>query len=256
MNSVENNRIVINDDGWGDAVTEDILAVLASSIELFERNIQVENFNPKLVSVQHSNNHEPPIEHPRFYKQTPQNNIYLSAQNKYWAKYAYQFSHEYCHHLIDSDFVNSYDQFGWFEEALCELASIHSLKIMAQIWAEDPPFSNWRTYSTHLDEYAVNILTRDTNNIDCPLSAWLKENIEPLSKDRYLREKNCLVAANISDIFFNEPTLWNSITYIRKVSISQNTTFMDFMAQWGQLLPESNRPSWSLLKDLLLGRSA
>jgi hypothetical protein len=228
------------------------LAVLTSSIELFEKNIQGENFNLKLVSVRNSNEHIPPIKHPKIYKRNPENCIYLSAHNRYWAKYAYQFSHEYCHHLIESNFINTFDQFGWFEESLCELASIHSLKNMAQIWSKEPPFSNWKSYSTHLEEYAVNILTREANNIDYPLSIWLEENIEQLSKDRYQREKNCLVAANVSDIFFNDPTLWNSIAYIRKVLISKNMTFTNFMLQWGQLLPESNRQSWSLLKERLL----
>lgn len=98
----------------------------------------------------------------------------MSASNRLWAKYAYQFAHEYCHHQIFSNFINSYDQFGWFEESLCELASIHSLKYMAEEWRNNPPYSNWRSYSSSLDEYADEIINRESNKIDEPLFEWIE----------------------------------------------------------------------------------
>ncbi|MFZ9847126.1 MAG: hypothetical protein ACO3EE_03105 [Flavobacteriales bacterium] len=40
----------------------------------------------------------------------------------------YQFSHEYCHYLIDSAIKNYEGRFIWLEESLCELASYFVLE--------------------------------------------------------------------------------------------------------------------------------
>lgn len=256
MNASKTNRIILRNDNWGDAVSENILAVLTSTIELFEENIQPENFNSKLVVVQNSNDHKPPIDHPIMYKGNPENFIFLSVQDRFWANYSYQFSHEYCHHLIESDFINSNDSFGWFEESLCELASIHSIKNMAQTWKKIPPYPNWGGYSKTLDEYADEIINRETNKIEIPLSNWVEANIIQLSKDRYDREKNCLIATNIANIFFNDPSFWNSISYINKIKISEDMVFSGFIEEWGNLLPEKNIHSWNLLKNRLINKAA
>jgi hypothetical protein len=185
MNATKTNKIIIRNDGWGEAIIENILAVLTSSIQLFENNIEPVNFNNKLTVVQNSNLHTPPIDHPKMYKMEPENLIFLSVEGRFWSKYAYQFSHEYCHHLIESDFINSFDQFGWFEESLCELASIHSLKTMAHNWIISPPYTNWKSYALSLNDYADEILNRQSNKIDYSLSTWIDENIKDLSTDRY-----------------------------------------------------------------------
>lgn len=240
-------------NGWGKVIPENLLAVLNSSMELFEKSIHPENLNSKLAIVQNSRSHNPPIDHPKMYKLASKNIIYLNVEGTYWSKYAYQFAHEYCHHLIESDFINSSDQFGWFEETLCELASIHSIKNMAATWKYAPPYENWVSYAVSLEEYFNEILNRETNNLDYSLSSWLIENIDLLSKDRYLRDKNCLVAKNISDIFFEDPTLWNSITYINRVKIHKEMSFTEFMNSWRMIIPETNRVSWERLKERLLG---
>ena len=246
------SEIQFNNKGWGNALTEDILKVLESATELFQKNIQPEVFNSKKIIIQNSSFHDPPIDHPCMYKRDFQNWIFLSVQDKLWAKYAYQFSHEFCHHLIESDFINSCDQFGWFEESLCELASIHSIKNMAQTWTIKPPYSNWKEYAKSLNEYANEILFRESNRIEIPLSSWINDNIEQLSRDRYQREKNCLVATHISDVFFENPNLWNTICYINKINVVEDMFFEEFLDQWIQLVPETNLIALKSLKEQLI----
>lgn len=252
MNVSKTNRIIIRNDGWGNAIVEDILAVLTSSIELFEKNILTEKYNSKMVVVQHSSYHTPPIDHPIMYKRDPENLIFLDTQNRLWAKYAYQFAHEYCHHLIESDFINTNDQFGWFEESLCELASIHSIKNMGQTWKTRPPNPNWSNYSISLEQYANELINRKSNRIEIPLASWLNKNIEELSKNRYLREKNCLIAVNISDIFFGDPSLWNTIPYIGNIEITETMNFEEFIDKWSFFIPESNKKSYNKLLKLIM----
>jgi len=186
------------------------------------------------------------------YKRSPENLIYLNTKDKRWSQYSYQFAHEYCHHLIESDFINSFDQFGWFEESLCELASIHSIKNMAHVWQTKPPYDNWREYSESLDEYAEEVLNRKSNNIDIPLSTWIVENLENLSKDRYQREKNCLVATNLFDLFQKTPTLWNTVTCINKIEINEQMNFQEFLDAWENLITDDGKESWLELKNRLL----
>lgn len=252
MNASKTKRIIIRNDGWGTAIVENVLAVLTSSIELFEKSIKPENFNSKMVVVQHSSYHSPPIDHPKMYKRDPENLIFLDTKDNFWSQYAYQFAHEYCHHLIESNFINSFDQFGWFEESLCELASIHSIKNMAQIWINNPPYPNWKDYATSLDEYSNEIINRSSNNIKLPLKNWICNNLEELSKNRYIREKNCLVAVNISDLFFNNPQLWDTIPLIGNVEITESMDFEEFINKWSDLIPDSNKKSWNQLKKRLI----
>ena len=89
----------------------------SSLIDIFEKNIQAENFKSKLVFVQNSDAHRPPVNHPSMYKRHPENVIYLSTKDRYWSQLSYQFAHEYCHHIIESNFINTFYRFAWFEES-------------------------------------------------------------------------------------------------------------------------------------------
>ena len=64
--------------------------------------------------------------------------IFLSATDTYWSQYVYQFSHELCHILTHFDSYKKHKH-KWFEESLCELASLHVLRSLAKVWKEDPP---------------------------------------------------------------------------------------------------------------------
>jgi hypothetical protein len=78
--------------------------------------------------------------------------IELNVTDRYWAKYAYQFSHEYCH--LRTNYDGGSPQSKWFEEVICELCSIYALRRMSAVWAVNPPYSNWQSFSDSLSEYA------------------------------------------------------------------------------------------------------
>lgn len=62
--------------------------------------------------------------HPQYSKSGKNYTIYLSARENYWSKYIYQFAHEYCHFLIYDPLDGKLETTFWFEESVCELASM------------------------------------------------------------------------------------------------------------------------------------
>ena len=60
--------------------------------------------------------------------------VYLSAHDTYWSMYAYQFAHELCHVLIGFDRFKGHKH-RWFDETLCEMASLFSLYRISETWS-------------------------------------------------------------------------------------------------------------------------
>ena len=138
--------------------------------------------------------------------------IWLSARDHKWAKFGYQFSHEFCHML--SGFENLKDNpNNWFHETICELASVFTLRRMAERWQTNPPYSNWADYARALRDYWRERLSRQEVQLPegVTLRSWLSSQEESLRKDEYQREKNDLVAYALLRIFESAPEGWNAI---------------------------------------------
>ncbi len=82
------------------------------------------------------------LDNPRTIYDTRPYKIYLSVHDTYWSQYVYQFAHELCHVLTRFDRFKGHKH-KWFEETLCELASLFALHRLAERWVEAP-----RTQST------------------------------------------------------------------------------------------------------------
>ena len=74
------------------------------------------------------------------------------------AQFAYQFSHEFCHIMSDYERLRENPN-GWFHEAICELASVFTLRCMAERWSSCAPYPNWVEYSDSLLSYAEDCLS-------------------------------------------------------------------------------------------------
>ena len=96
--------------------------------------------------------------------------ILLTANGTRWAQYSYQFAHEFCHLMSGYERLHGRAN-NWFHEAICEMASLFTLKSMGESWIEAPPYPNWRDYAEHLTEYAENVA--DTVRGEHPVKAAL-----------------------------------------------------------------------------------
>ena len=64
--------------------------------------------------------------------------IQLTSQDRRWNQYAYQFAHEFCHVLSGYEDLKDNPN-NWFHETICELASVFTLRRMAERWPTHPP---------------------------------------------------------------------------------------------------------------------
>lgn len=232
-------------DGWGQAQLQDITKLLDSIVFDFYANLDLRLITEKKVYVINSKKKVPPTDYPEFIKSDKSNLIYLCTTDMLWAQYSYQFSHELCHHIIDRDFYLVNDKFGWFEESICELASICCIDKMSQTWLTNPPYPNWSNYSTSLGDYVTEIIGNTENEISKPFKIWLMETLDEFFKDRYKRKENRVVALQLFPLFKHRPELWATIQYLKLIEVTDEMTFDSFIDTWTKVVPE-------ILKELLI----
>ena len=137
--------------------------------------------------------------------------VNLTAKDRLWSKFAYQFAHEFCHVLSGHDRLRDNPN-NWFHEAICELASVFVLRRMGERWQHLPPYANWASYSASLVSYAQSLTNRLAGNSPAgSFSSWLSANENLLRANPYLRESNGVVAMRLLPIFEQEPTGWNAV---------------------------------------------
>jgi len=234
-------------NNWGEAPTLDILALLDNVISVF-----YEPFNHKLLPSSKSlvmwSENGPEI---RFVE--PVTTILLSAKDCYWSQFAYQFSHELCHYVVNKEFPSADDRFGWLEESLCELASLLTLSRMAQTWeAGSAPYPHWVAYSESITRYLNNILDRTESEEPSSFAQWLNENLQELEANRYLRDRNRVVAKHLYPHFENDPRLWVSLQYLNQVDVTRYPSLRLFLYGWAAILPQPLSVAFKIaFKDLL-----
>ncbi len=174
--------------------------------------------------------------------------ILLSARGKRWSQFAYQFSHELCHVL--SDYERLWDsRNNWFHEALCELASIFTIRRMAETWPARPPYDNWADYAQSLSDYAKGYLAREERRLPAgmTLSEWLLWEEGGLRENCLQRDKNAVVAYSLLPIFESEPAVWNAINRLPHSS----SMFREYMLEWHEWVEPAEKPLVKRILDAL-----
>src|SRR5678815_5096791 len=90
--------IVAADSSWGDARPQDVQAVLSSVATVMLRNFPGRRLQP--IVVAHSDLF--PI---TLFRRSPNDEyrVFLTAKDRYWARYVYEFAHELSHILSNYD---------------------------------------------------------------------------------------------------------------------------------------------------------
>lgn len=175
----------------------------------------------------------------------------LTARDERWFQYVFQFSHELCHVLsnfdhkdsLDSEKVDESNQ--WFEEALCETASLFMLRRLAVVWETNPPTRNWSGYASTFSAYASRLMDEPHRQLPTgqPFADWYRQNQPSLSTNPYLREKNELVAAHLLPLFEANPELWRSIAFLNVQKASAGKPFAQYLADWQAASPDKTLAS-------------
>ena len=238
--------ITLTGDNWGTGRHRDIMAVLTSAAvqitrhlrEGVEGTIYVAHWekNPETWHGGHgATNHT----------------IWLSAKDTYWAQYSYQFAHELCHVLANGERFQKPNQ--WFEESICETASLFTLRGMGATWKNNPPDPNWATYAKALSKYADNVAEDVAGQApdDESWEDWLRKHEERSRADPYERVGNGIIALRMLPLFENNPEGWNAI---RRLPASE-VRIGEFLTQWKEAADPQDRELIQKIEVALRPRS-
>ena len=174
----------------------------------------------------------------------------LTARDTFWGQFAYQFSHEFGHVLAlhagdaahkwqKSDHANQ-----WFEESLCETASLFALRAMAKTWTTNPPYSNWKSFAPHLREYTDKLLADPARQLPRGQSFtnWFTLAEPSLRTNATQRLKNGLIAAQLLPLFEAEPARWEALAWLNLGTRDPRLPFQRYLQEWRAVCPPKHRP--------------
>lgn len=229
--------IKVKGDGWGSARPEAIENVLYSVAD--ELMARLPNKLTKPIVVTHTKSN--PV---ALYDRGPNGEylVHLHASGQSWHLYVYEFAHELCHILSNYEEhvgaeTTKYNQ--WFEETLCETASLYTLKSLADTWEKSPPTPELSSRSKSLRRFFEHLVNEGHRQLPsyAPLASWLDEHKEDLRKNPYLREKNEVVANLLLPLFQSDPQNWDALTYLNLDPNDARSSLEDYLRNWYQNAP-------------------
>ena len=176
--------------------------------------------------------------------------VNLTARDRRWSQYAYQFGHEFCHVLSGHERLRCNPN-NWFHESICELSSFFVLRRMAERWPTDPPYPHWADHSPSLADYAQSEAAK--HKIVAPtgsFGAWLIANENDMRKDPYLRDRNGVVALRLLPVFEQTLQGWNAV---RRLPVSTGT-ISEYMEAWKAEVRDVDRPFVERISEALSDR--
>lgn len=170
--------------------------------------------------------------------------VLLTARGRGWAEYAYEFGHELCHVYANYDRRpnTALAPHQWFEESLCEAASLFVLRRMARRWASQPPLEAWRGYAPVLSDYAQLLANEPHRLGETPLGPWYAEHAASLSGNPYGRRRNEYCANRVLHLFESHPDGWSALQYLNAPTEAQEMSFANYLLHWHQAAPREQKP--------------
>ena len=222
-------------DDWGDANTRDIRGVMESAAGELWKNFPERRLHPIIVQ---RGRHSPIT----LYRRGPRGEylVKVTSKGRHWCQFAYQFAHEFCHILANYSHKTPVAN-KWFEEAICEMASIYVLRQMAVTWKTLPPYPHWKSYAPAIQEYVDDLQkAEDMLPKGKTLAKWYEENSATLRKAPCMRAKNRIVANSLLSLFEASPEHWAAIGYLNSGKAASES-FQDHLANWYRQTPARHR---------------
>jgi hypothetical protein len=168
----------------------------------------------------------------------------LTAPNDDWCRHVYQFAHETCHVLAQFQQWQHPNQ--WFEEAVCEAASLYALETMSSLgtegqgpcvnlFYEHPP----RPFHEAMQHYVDTLIAEPERQFDgvC-LAQWLNQNEASLRQNPYQRELTNIVANKLLGFFAATPTYWTAVEFLNaKPCSAGRDSLRDYLDNWRVATP-------------------
>ena len=221
-------------NGWGDVNRDTVERLLYSVADTLWQHFPERKLNSIIVRPNGG-----PI---TLYQRGPGGEILirLNTGSTYWSQYTYQFAHEFCHVLCNYDA----DPHGndWFEESICEMASLFALRQMGEGWKTNPPFAHWKNYARHLTQYADDRMAKAQLPPGQTLAQWYETHAKQLHGSATKRDLNAVIANALLPMFEKQPQHWEAVTYLNDGRPTQAQTFQAYLRDWYINSPEKHRP--------------
>jgi len=243
-------RLRIEPEGF-DASEADIRAVLESAAGELLRSAGEEPLEPIVVQ----RGRDGPI---TLFDRNARGEIVvrLDTSGTYWCQYAYQFSHELAHVLCGVR-RGADSRHKWFEETLCETASLYAIRAMARRWKHEPPYPHWADFRDALGDYADKVIAGHAlvEQIHAIGMARFREaHSEPLENDPCLRPINGAMAVVLLRYFEAQPELWESLRWRNPPADGAEgaaaAAFEQHLAAWHARAPQRHRAGIARLAAL------
>lgn len=220
------DAVTVVNGNWGLTSLSEIRAVLLSAYGVLVRSFEVA---PEAAVHVSRWNRDYPF---AVYDMRPYQ-VFLSTSDTYWSQYVYQFSHELCHILTHFDRYKIH-RHKWFEESLCELASLHVLRSLATVWKEHPPSGVFEAsaFAKHHRSYAEKVEKKTPIPPQSDFPAWLNRNIDLLENNPTRRELNRVVAVSLLSSFRQNPALWRDCGWLNCWDVRKDSTFSQYLNSW------------------------
>ena len=223
--------VTVENGNWGATSLRTIHAVLASAAEVLAHAFGRAPDAPIRVA--------PWSRNPQVFDDQRPYQIRLSARDRYWSLYAYQFSHELCHVMTNFD-RHKRHKHRWFDENLCELASLFVLHRLAELWKEKPPDTvpDATRFAPNHQTYAERIAARHPRLSRDQLPEWFAKALPKLEDKPYERELCGTIAVALRDAFRADPTLWQDCRHLNHWDPNADATFAKYLGSWTAHLHE------------------
>lgn len=233
---------------WQGASKQDVQKVLLSAAEQISPYALPLSREPILVNRSRNG----PI---ALFKRGPRGEylVNLDSGGTFWCQFAFQFAHEYGH-LICGYKPGSRNNL-WFEETLCETASLFSLRAMSESWKVKPPYPNWKDYAPNLRKYARERIDKHPWPSELSVAEWYALHWEALSKNPTDRSKNTTLAAKLLPLFEEKPERWAVAAFLNVHKTKDDKTFFRYLSDWGKACPEPEQKTFVELLSELFGFS-
>ena len=219
-------RLTVVNGNWGQASLTSILAVLESAYCTLTSAFGFRPDAPIRVCRWRQ-------DHPLVACDRRPYQIFLNTGNTYWSQYVFQFSHELCHVLTRFERYREH-RHKWFEESLCELASLFVLQRLADDWKHQPPSAVYRAaeFAPHHRTYALSREQQHSASVGGDLPTWFAANIGELEANRYDRVRTGVVATALLPLFLEDPSLWEACRRLNSWDPTGGETFGGYLDSW------------------------
>lgn len=224
-------RFRVAAEGWGKVSLPEVEAVLRSAAAQLWKYFPQRTLEPFVVL----RGHEGPIVH---YQRNVVGEIVmkLDTQDYLWCQYVYQFAHEFCHILCG--FVDQpWKRQSWFEETLCEMASLFVLRRLSAVWKDAPPYAGWRDYAPEFRRYAQTVMDSRSQVGVGHLDDFYQQHRRALESSPSDRQLNGAMALPLLGLVEGAPESWESLTWLNAQRAAEGETFADYLGRWRKAVP-------------------